>query len=186
VRRIVLIVALIAVVGFAAFMLLKPKKAPLKPRRKAVASDTSGGQTAAQPVRTGRTTGRLRAQTKEQRAAERKRLREERRRQRREARRRERERRRMLKYAQRRSGRRKSSRKGQYYVLKATIVSPGGERFALVDGRRVGVGEVVMGRRVIAIYENSIEVEAFGRVTTVRIGESLLPPGAYRTTGRRG
>ncbi|MBM3314904.1 hypothetical protein FJY71_03560 [candidate division WOR-3 bacterium] len=187
-RRIVLVVALVAIVGFAAWMLLKPKPAR-RPSRRATSSDTSG--TAAQPGSArqagrgaaGRTSGRLRATTKAERTAERKRLREERRRQRREARRRERERKRALRYARKRGSTRKRSRKGQYYVLKATIVAPGAERFALIDSRRVGVGDVVMGRRVVSISENSIEVESFGRVITVRIGESLLPPSA--ATGRR-
>ncbi len=184
-RRIVLVVALVAIVGLAAYMLLKPKPPQRSSSRRATAGDTSGAAASVAPRQPGRTAGRLRAKTKEERAAERKRLREERRRQQREARRRERERRRALRSASRR-GRSsfRRARKGQYYVLKATIVAPGSERFALIDSRRVGIGDVVMGRRVVAIDENSIQVEAFGRVTTVRIGESLLPPGAF-TTRRR-
>jgi hypothetical protein len=79
----------------------------------------------------------------------------------------------MLREARKRRGKRKG-RKGQFYVVKA-IVSLGSESYALVDGRRVQVGDVVMGRRIAAILQDRIVIEAFGKQSSVRVGESLLP-----------
>jgi len=183
VRRVVLAVVLVAVVGLAAFMLLRPKKAQSRSSRRSRSAqgDTATGgepRAAAATTRRGRTAGRVRGSTKEQRTAEAKRLRKERRKQLKEQRKRDRDRRRQLRLASRRQGRgsrRGSSRKGQYYVVRA-IVSLGGDSYALVDSRRVKVGDVVIGRRIVAIQPDRLEVEAFGRRMTVRVGESLLPP----------
>lgn len=190
-RRIVLAVVLVAVVGLAAFMLLRPKKAPAKSsRRSSTSSDSASGspaRPAASAGKRGKTAGRVKATTKEERTAEAKRLRKERRRQLKEQRRRERERRRQLRLASRRqgkSGRRSGGRKGQYYVVRA-IVSLGGDSYALVDSRRVRVGDVVIGRRIVAIQPDRLEVEAFGKRISVRVGESLLPP-TFTPGSRRG
>jgi hypothetical protein len=112
-----------------------------------------------------------------------KRARDEERRRKKELRLRERERRRALRSARSRRGKRRSGRRGQsLYVVKA-IVSMGDESYALVDSRRVQVGDVLMGRRVVAIQPDRVEIEAFGKRTTVKVGESLLPPtfGLKRT-----
>jgi len=64
------------------------------------------------------------------------------------------------------------------------VVSLGKESYALIDNRRVRVGDVVMGRKILAIQTDQIEVDAFGRRNIVRVGESLLPP-TYSTRERR-
>ncbi|MEO0077587.1 MAG: hypothetical protein ABIK86_01115 [candidate division WOR-3 bacterium] len=191
-RRIVLAVVLVAVVGLAAFMLMRPKKTPTRSaRRSSAQSDSAGERSSARSTATagtrGKTAGRVKATTKQERTAEEKRLRKERRKQLREQRKRERERRRQLRLASRRqgkSGRRTSGRKGQYYVVRA-IVSLGGDSYALVDSRRVRVGDVVIGRRIVAIQPDRLEVEAFGKRMSVRVGESLLPPN-FTPGSRRG
>jgi len=194
VRRIVIVIALVAVVGFAALVLLRgPRGSSSRTSRKTSQTDSAGeptrataGRTASRTTRQGKTTGRLQPTSKEERAAQQRRLRAEERRRKREERRRERERQRLLKYARSRSGRRvKKGRKGQYYVVKA-IVSLGSESYALIDSRRVREGDVVMGRRIVAILPDRLEVEAFGRRSVVKVGESLLPPTyTARSKGRR-
>jgi hypothetical protein len=174
VRRIVLILVLVVVVAVAGFFLLRPKPAP-KPKAAGTSESGSTGEasTGKKPVKGGKTSGRLKPKTAEERKEEKKRIRLEERRRKRELKRRERERRRMLRLARRRRGKRRG-RKGQTYVVKA-IVSLGTESYAMIDGRRAQVGDVVMGRRIVAIQPDRIEVEAFGRRSSVRVGESLLP-----------
>lgn len=177
-RRIVLLLILAAVVVLAGMFFLRRTKSGSSTqtkKKKSAQTDSLGEKSsAARPAARGKTVGRLRAQTREERAAERKRLRQEEKRRRKELRRQERERRRML----RRSGLTKKGKskrsKGAYYVLKA-IVSLGDESYALIDNRRVKVGDVVMGRKIVAIHPNQIEIEAFGRLSVIRVGESLLP-----------
>ncbi len=184
-RRIVIIIVLVAVVGFAGYMLLRPKRPATRPR--SATADTSGSSVSSRSASSrGRTAGRLKAKTKEDLKAEKAKRRKEERQRRRELKRQEREKRRRLKAAGRRRGRRSKRRRGgQFYVVSA-IVSLGSESYALVDGRRVGIGDVVMGRRIVAILPDRLEVEAFGRMTTVRVGESLLPPSYYTERRRRG
>jgi hypothetical protein len=191
VRRGVLILILVGVVVFAGFMLLRPKNSARPSRAKAGTSSDSAGTgtqktaavTSRKPAKPGKTTGRLKARTKEERKVEMKRIREEERKRKRELKRQERERRRMLKQAGSRRGR-KRGRRGEYYVVKA-IVSLGSDSYALIDGRRAKPGDVVMGRRIVAIEPDRIEIEAFGRRSTVRVGESLLPPTYSPPRGRR-
>ncbi|MEO0004622.1 MAG: hypothetical protein ABIK49_01280 [candidate division WOR-3 bacterium] len=64
------------------------------------------------------------------------------------------------------------------------VVSLGSDSYALIDSRRVRVGDVVMGRKIVAIQPDRIEVEAFGRRNVVRVGESLLP-STYSIRERR-
>jgi len=177
VRRVILIVIVAAVVVVGGVMLFRKPKVSAGSKSWTTQSDSISGGRAT--VSRGKTAGRLKAKTKEERIAEKKRLRDEERKRKRELRRQERERRRMLKYARSRRGTRKSaSRKGTYYVVKA-IVSLGDDSYALIDNRRVRVGDVVMGRKIVEIGTDRIEVEAFGRRTTVRVGESLLPPSYF-------
>ncbi len=179
---ILILLAVVVVVG-AVLLLRKPKAGSARAKSKTKEADTSAtvSGTPARPASAGRgkTVGRIKAKTKEERLAEKKKRREEERKRRKEMKRRERERRRMLKYARSKRGSRKSgARKGTYFVVKA-IVSLGNESYALIDSRRVRVGDVIMGRRVVDIKPDRIEIEAFGRVTTVRVGESILPPGYF-------
>jgi hypothetical protein len=64
------------------------------------------------------------------------------------------------------------------------IVSLGDESYALVDSRRVQVGDVIMGRRIVAVLPDRVEIEAFGKRSSVKVGESLLPP-SFGTSSRR-
>ena len=59
-------------------------------------------------------------------------------------------------------------------MLKA-IIAAGNENYALVDARKVQVGDFVMGQKIVQISPDRIEIEAFGKRSTVRVGESLLP-----------
>ncbi len=187
-RRVgILILVAVVVVVAAVFLLRKPKNTRSRAKSKSSQTDStvSDGNRVARPAtkgRTGKTAGRIKAKTKEERLAEKKRLREEERKRRKELKRRERERRRMLKYARSKRTRKSKSRKGTYYVLKA-VVSLGDESYALIDNRRVRVGDMVMGRRIVDIKPDRIEIEAFGRITTVRVGESILPMSYF--TGRK-
>jgi len=188
VRRIVLVLILVAVLGFAGYMLLRPRgtakkgKSARKTEQDSAAGKNTGGTRSASSSKKSsrgrskvRASGSLKTMSKEERRAETKRRRAEEKQRRRELKRQERERRRMLRGSRRgRKGTR--SRKGQFYVVKA-IISLGSESYALIDGRRAQVGDVVMGRKGLAIAPDRIEVESFGRRSTIRVGESLLPSG---------
>ena len=182
-KRIVPIIAVVIVLGVAAyFLFLRPKGGAKKPRKtktKAKSADASGTSTKT-PRRRGRTAGRIKPKTKKELRREKRERRKEERRRRREERRRKREERRRLKEARKRRRRRKTrrGRKGQTYVVSA-IVSLGPDSYALVDGRRVTEGDVVMGRRIVSIGSDRLEVEAFGKRTTVRVGESLMPDSYF-------
>lgn len=186
-RRIVIVVALVAVVGVAAFLLLRPKNAPKKGADKTTSdtSEVADSEAAKTSRRKGRTAGRVRPKSKAEIRAERKKLRKEERRRKKEQKRREREQRRMLKQAgRRRSKRSKRGSKGRSYVVRA-IVYLGADSYALIDGRRVGVGDVIMGRRVVSVEPDRIQIESFGRMTSVRVGESIMPL-TFDTKRRRG
>jgi hypothetical protein len=188
VRRIVLVVVLVAVFVVAGYMLLRPKRSPARAKSTKVAvkagsvgdgSFTGSSVKAVRPAgsrnaRQGKVAGTLKASTREQRRAKTKQIREEERLRRKELKRQERDKKRMLKTARATRGKRKTRKGGDLYVLKA-IVAVGGQNFALIDGRNAQVGDVVMGKKIVGIGQDRIEVEAFGRRSTVRVGESLLP-----------
>jgi hypothetical protein len=185
VRRIVLILILVAVFIVAGYMLLRPKPkakpAKAKSTKTAVADAGDEGAPAvkvakpgARSAKRGRVTGSLKASTREERRAQIKKIRDEERRRKKELKRQEREKRKRLRGARARSGRRKTRKGGGYYVLKA-IVQMGDNSYVLVDGRKAQVGDVVMGRKIVAIGPDRIEIEAYGRRSTVRVGESLMP-----------
>lgn len=185
-RRIVLILVLVAVVVVGGYLLLRPRRAPERPRSRSTQGDTTGSTTVrprgSRAARTGRVAGTLRASTAEERRAKAKKIRDAERQRKKELRRQEREKRRMLRRSASRRGRR-TTRKGEgFYMLKA-IVAVGSESYALIDGRRVQAGDFVMGRKIIEIGQDRIEIEAFGRRSTVRVGESLMP-SSYTPTRR--
>jgi hypothetical protein len=181
-------VILVAAFAAAGYMLLRPKGGAKAAKAKTAVTDSTGGatdeygkavaaRTAAAKRTGGKTAGSLKPMSREERKAQVKKLRTEERRRKKELKRQEREKRKLLKDARSRRGKRRTSRsKGVSYTVKA-IVSLGNERYALVDSRRVQVGDVVMGRRIVAIEQDRVEVEAFGRRSAVRVGESLLPAG---------
>jgi len=183
-KRIVLIIALVVVTGVAGFFLLKPKPKAASSGKasRARTADEENGEAKPQSARgRGRVSGRVRTRSKADIKAERKLARKEERKRKREAKRRERERRRQLRASRSRRGtRRLRSRsgrrgsKGQLHVVSA-IVSLGSDSYALVDGRRVAVGDVIMGRRIVEIQPDRVVVEAFGRRSTVRVGQSVVP-----------
>jgi len=195
-RRIVLVLVLIVVLAIAGYMLLRPKRAPARARSGTAVTDTSeysgSAASGARAVRTtggraarraGKVAGNLKASTKEERRAKARKIREAERARRKALKRAEREKRRMLSRSAR--GRRgRTPRSGsQLYVLKA-VVATAGENYALVDGRRVQIGDFVLGRKIVSISPDRIEIEAFGKRSTVRVGESLLP-SSYVPTKRR-
>lgn len=191
-RRIVLVLVLVVVLAIAGYMLLRPKGSKARAKSGTALADTSGNAgTSAKAVRpagsraarTGKVAGNLKASTKEERRAKAKQIRADERRRKRELKRQEREKKRMLSRSAR--GRRgRSTRKGSgTYVLKAVVVLAS-ENYALVDGRKVQVGDFVLGRKIVGISPDRIEIEAFGKRSTVRVGESLLP-SSYAPTTRR-
>jgi hypothetical protein len=186
-RRIVLVLVLVGVLAIAGYMLLRPKGSKARPKSSTALADTSeyGAPTgtAAKAVRTagsrtaksaGKVAGKLKASTMEERRAKVKQIRAAERARKKALKRQEREKKRMLKKSAR--GRRgRSARKGGgIYVLKA-VVATGSENYALVDARKVQVGDFVLGRKIVLISPDRIEIEAFGKRSTVRVGESLLP-----------
>jgi len=185
VRRIFPVLLLVAVLAVAGYFLLRPK-AKVKAKAKSVTgavsdaaeqgakSATGIAKSAGRSVGRGKTSGKLKATTKEERRAQAKKIRDEERRRKKELKRQEREKRRMLKYARRRGGRRKAAKGVGSYVLKAVVLL-GDQSYCLIDGRKAQVGDIVMGRKIVEIGPGRIQVEAFGRVSTVRVGESLLP-----------
>ena len=193
-RRIVLILVLIAVLAIAGYMLLRPKRAAAPRSARAAVEELTGegtatARSAAQAVRpgsraarTGRVAGTLKASTAEERRAKTKKIRDEERRRKKELRRQEREKKRMLKRAASRRGRRTTRKTGGSYVLRA-VVAAGNQSYALIDGRKVQVGDVVLGRKIIEIGQDRVEIEAFGKRSTVRVGESLMP-SSYIPTRR--
>ena len=186
-RRIVLVLLLVVVLAIAGYMLLRPKGAKARPKSSTALTDTSeyGGATAsgAKTVRTagsrtakstGKVAGNLKASTKEERRAKTKQIKAAERARKKELKRAEREKKRLLKKSAR-TRRGHSTRKGVgTYVLKAVVVT-GSENYALVDARKVQVGDIVLGRKIVGISPDRIEIEAFGKHSTVRVGESLLP-----------
>ncbi len=196
-RRIVLVLVLIGVLAIAGYMLLRPKGTKARAKSKTALSDTSeyGGSTKsdAKAVRssrsrtsrgTGKVAGNLKASTAEERRAKTKQIKAAERARKKELKRAEREKKRMLKKSAR-TRRGRSTRKGEgMYVLKA-VVATGSENYALVDARKVRVGDFVLGRRIIGISPDRIEIEAFGKRSTVRVGESVLPSSYAPTTTRK-
>jgi len=186
-RTIVLVLVLVGVLAIAGYMVLRPKGAKARPKSKTALADTSeyGGSTgtAAKAVSpagkrtaksTGKVAGQLKASTKAERSAKAKQIRAAERARKKQLKAQARAKRKLLsKSARNRRGR--SARKGGgVYVLKA-VVANGSENYAMVDARKVQVGDFVMGRKIVGISPDRIEIEAFGKRSTVRVGESLLP-----------
>jgi ribosomal protein L16/L10AE len=195
-RRIVLVLVLIGVLAIAGYMLLRPKGAKARPKSNSVLADTSeyGSSTrsGAKAVRTagsriakstGKVAGTLKASTKEERRAKAKQIRAAESARKKELKRQAREKKRMLKKSARTRRGRSTRKGGGMYVLKA-VVATGSENYALIDARKVQVGDFVMGRKIVGISPDRIEIEAFGKRSTVRVGESLLP-SSYTPTTRR-
>jgi sRNA-binding protein len=192
-RRIVLVLVLVVVLAIAGYMLLRPKGTKARPKSKTALTDTSdyGGSQSSGAVRpagarrtSGKVAGKLKASTAAERRAQAKQIKAAERARKRELKRAEREKKRMLKRSAR-ARRGRSGRKGEgMYVLKA-VVATGGDNYALVDGRKVQVGDFVLGRKIVEISPDRIEIEAFGKRSTVRVGESLMPSSYAPTTGRK-
>jgi hypothetical protein len=188
-RRIVLVLVLAVVLVIAGYMLLRPKGPKARPKSSNALADSSeyGGSTApgTRAVRTvgprsakstGKVAGNLKASTAAERRAKSKQIKAAERARKKELKRAEREKKRLLKKAAR-TRRGRSNRKGEgMYVLKAVVVT-GSQNYALVDARKVQVGDFVLGRKIVGISPDRIEIEAFGKHSTVRVGESLMPSG---------
>jgi hypothetical protein len=185
-RRIVLVLVLVVVLAIAGYMLLRPKRSSAQPKSASALTDSTmyGGATgssakagrhASSPAaKAGKVAGTIKASTKAERKAKAQQIRDAERLRKKELARQAREKKRMLsKSARGRIGR--TARKGGgLYVLKA-IVAVGNENYAMVDARKVQVGDFVMGQKIVQISPDRIEIEAFGKRSTVRVGESLLP-----------
>uniref|UniRef100_A0A7C6A9W2 Uncharacterized protein n=1 Tax=candidate division WOR-3 bacterium TaxID=2052148 RepID=A0A7C6A9W2_UNCW3 len=181
-RGILFLIILAVLVIFAWQVVLKPKPAPKSTKKKTKADTT---ETKEVKKTKGRRVGKLKRQTAEERKAEKKRLRAERKRLREELRRRKREER-LARKGIRKKGRGKSTRKGvSAYVLQAIIWFDVGPSYAMIDGRRYEVGDVVSGRRIVAINQDQIVIDYRGQQSVVRMGESLLPKSYLGTERRR-
>jgi len=118
--------------------------------------------------------GSLKGMTPEEKAMERKQAREEKKRLRAEIRRKRREERLAMRAGRALRGRntgRKSAKRGAYdpYTLKGTIAGT----YALVGSRRLQVGDVIAGKRLVEVGSDRIVVEQFGSRMSVRIGEPV-------------
>jgi uncharacterized membrane protein YqiK len=186
-RRIVLVLVLVGVLAIAGYMLLRPKGTKSRAKAKTALADTSeygsaaaSGVKAVRPAgsrtaKSGKVAGSLKASTKAERSAKAKQIRAAESARKKGLKRAEREKKRMLKQSARtRRGRSTRSKGGSMYVLKA-VVADGSGNYALVDGRKVQIGDFVLGRKIVGISPDRIEIEAFGKRSTVRVGESLLP-----------
>lgn len=180
-RGILFLIILAVLVVFAWQVVLKPKPASKSTKRKTKADTT---ETKVSERTKARRVGKLNRQTAEERKAEKARLRAERRRLRQELRRRRREER-LARKGIKRKGRSKSTRKGiSAYVLQAIIWFDVGPSYALIDGRRYEIGDVVSNRRIVSIKQDQIVVDYRGQKSVVRMGESVLP-SIYLGTERR-
>lgn len=65
-----------------------------------------------------------------------------------------------------------------HYTLTSTVISPD-RRFAVINGQRVTVGEVVGGARVLEIQPSWVRLRQGGRIRTVR----LVPYSVKRPAG---
>jgi hypothetical protein len=198
VRRIVLVLLLVAAFVVAGYMLLRPKPKTKSARAKSskvAVGDATGQDVTAKPAgkvaksgskssKAGKVAGTLKASSKEERRVQMKKIKDEERRRKKALKQQERDKRRLLKGASARGGRRKASKGTGFYVLKAIILL-GDQSYVLVDGRKARVGDVVMGRKIVEIGQDRIEIEAFGRRSTVRVGESLLPISYSPSTSRK-
>ncbi|MEO0092804.1 MAG: hypothetical protein ABIK93_07890 [candidate division WOR-3 bacterium] len=183
-RGILFLVILAVLVFFAWQVVLKPKPAK-KPgtskKTKAKTSETAEPET----KKRGRRVGKLKRQTAEERKAEKARLRAERKRLKQELRRRKREER-LARKRVKKKGRSKSARKGlSAYVLQAIVWFDVGPSYCMIDGRRYEVGDVISGRKIVAIKQDQIVIDYRGTQSIVRMGESILPSSYLGTERRR-
>ena len=179
-RRIVLVLVLVVVLAIAGYMLLRPKGAPAKAKPSTALTDSTQFGT---PAAKGKVAGKLKASTAADRTAKAKQIKDAERARKRDLARQARDKKRLLaKSARGRTGR-STGKGGGMYVLRA-IVAAGNENYALVDSREVRVGDIVLGRKIVTIGADRIEIEAFGKQSTVRVGESLLPSSYIPTKGK--
>jgi len=185
-RRIVLVLVLVGVLIIAGYMLLRPKGTAARAKSRVALTDSLSGDaasTGAKAVKTagdrtaksaGKVAGKLKASTSAERREKAKKIRAAESARKKALKRAEREKKRMLKKAARVRRGRSTRKSGGIYVLKA-IVATGSDNYALVDARKVQVGDFVLGRKIVGISPDRIEIEAFGRRSIVRVGGSLLP-----------
>jgi hypothetical protein len=186
-RGIVFLLILAALVFFAWQVVLKPKPKPVSKTTAVKKGKTENVDTSGTVKKRGKKVGKLKKLSKEERKAENERLRAEKKRQKVELRRRKREER-----LAKASARKKKSTKGtrskkglSANVLQAIIWFDVGPSYAMIDGRKYEVGDVISGRKIIAIKQDQIIVDYRGNQTVVRMGESVLPQNYYGTERRR-
>ena len=186
-RRIFLVLVLVGVLIIAGYLLLRPKGTAARAKAKVALADSLAGDaasTGAKAVRTtgartaksaGKVAGNLKSTTSAERRAKAKQIRAAESARKKALKRAEREKKRLLKQSARVRRGRTGRKGGGIYVLKA-IVATGSDNYALVDARKVQIGDFVLGRKIVGISLDRIEIEAFGKRSIVRVGESLLPP----------
>lgn len=182
-RGVLFLIILAALVFFAWQVVLKPKsKASAKTTVKKAKAATT--ETVGTVKKGGKRAGKLKTQTKDEKKAEKARLRAEKRRLKQELRQRKKEERLARRLAK---SRRSTKGKKQInpFVLQAIVWFDVGPSYAMIDGRKYQIGDVVSGRKIVAIRQDQIIVDYQGTQTVVRMGESVLPK-AYLQTGRRG
>jgi F0F1-type ATP synthase membrane subunit b/b' len=181
-RGILFLIILAALVFFAWQVVLKPKSGA-KVKAAVKKAKTEASQAVGTVKKGGKRAGKLKKQTKEEKKAEKDRSRAERRKIKQELRRRKQEERSARKAAKSKRGKKSKKRIGAY-VLQAIVWFDVGPSYAMVDGRKYELGDVVSGRKIVAIKQDQIVVDYRGAQTVVRMGESVLPKG-YFETGRR-
>jgi hypothetical protein len=178
-RRILIFLLIAAVVIFAGINVCK------KPKAARIDKKTSS-----------KTAGKITPRSREEIAQEKRKRRQEERARQRELRKKLREQRRAQRlqgrygayypYAKRRSDLRYGRRYGRIsgahtkksavglYVLKAILIVDN-EYVALVDNREVRVNDEIMGKKVLAIYQDRIVISDAGQTKEIRIGEAIVP-----------
>ncbi|MDH5186277.1 MAG: hypothetical protein ACETVX_01995 [bacterium] len=183
-RGILFLLILVALVFFAWQVVLKPKPAKSKTSKKTKEVKPKTEKTI---KKRSKRSGRLKKLTKEERKAEKALKRAERKRRREELRRRKREERLAKRAARRKRGKsgRKSKKGLGAYILQAIIWYDVGPSYAMIDGRRFEVGDVISGRKIVTIKPDQIVVDYRGNKSVIRMGESVLPSGYFSTVKRR-
>lgn len=179
-RKIIIIIVIIAVLAFAGTRIFFRKKTVT---------------TTKQP----KTAGEIKPKTKQQLEAEKRQARREERKRKRELQKRLRAERKAARLARRQYGyygyRRygygtyRGTRRGyrgslsaasrikkktQLYQLTAIFIADG-KYVALIDNQQYEVGDIIQGRKIVNILSDRIVIDEYGKTKEVKIGESILP-----------
>ncbi|MEO0083114.1 MAG: hypothetical protein ABIK33_01830 [candidate division WOR-3 bacterium] len=178
-RKIIIVIVIIALLAFAGTRIFSRKKTV----------------TSTKPAKTA---GEIKPKTKQQLEAERRQARREERKRKRELQKRLRAERKAARlargtygygyrrygygaYRQMRRGYRGSlsaagriKRKTQLYQLTAIFIADD-KYIALIDNQQYKVGDVIQGRKIVNILSDRVVIDEYGKTKEVKIGESILP-----------